>query len=141
MTELQRVYFGGGNIEENAKAEIALQKQSDDEKRKAIKIVAGVGIVGLLAWWIFGRKGSGGNKDASGKPYDGTSGVLVGRLANGPAFIGADGKSQTIAQLIAAAKYNNLSVEITIPGDVKQGSVDQAKTLLTRAGIKASWNG
>lgn len=142
MTELQRAYFGGGNPEENLAKEIALQKQSIEDRHAAMKIAAGVGVVGLLAWLIFGKKGSGGGtKDGGATPYDGGSGSLSGRLGDGPSFIDGDGKSQTIEQLIASAKYNNLSVDITIPGNVKQGSVNQAKTLLARSGIKVSWKG
>lgn len=144
MSIAEHALFASHEDKENARENlIALQKQLkiDGEKRTALKWAGGLGALGLLAWWMFGKRGDGGGKDGgSGTPYDGTSGTLSGRLATGPTFVSSvDGKSQTIAQLIAAAKYNNLSVEITVPGDVLQGSVNQAHTLLERAGIKALW--
>lgn len=126
--------------EENEIA-IALQKQSErEDKKTAGKWALGLGAVGLLALFIFGKKGNGGTGDPGAGGYDGSAGSLDVKLSDGPTFTLANGTALGLDAMIATAKQANVSLNVTTPGNVTQKYIDQSKILLVRAGIKANWN-
>lgn len=126
--------------EENEIA-IALQKQSEREtKTTAGKWALGLGAVGLLAFWLFGKKGSGGDSDPGAGGYDASAGMLDVKLSDGPNFTLANGTVLGLDAMIATAKRANVGLNVTTPGNVTQKYVNQSKVLLVRAGIKANWN-